>query len=58
MQVNLVENGQIQTSWKEISLSKLGAIRSLSFSMSGSDSSEWGLNTPTYFAIDNIVVEL
>ncbi|MBQ5720659.1 MAG: DUF4465 domain-containing protein, partial [Bacteroidaceae bacterium] len=23
-----------------------------------SDSSEWGLNTPTYFAIDNIVVEL
>ena len=58
MQVNLVENGQIQTSWKEISLSELGAIRSLSFSMSGSDSSEWGLNTPTYFAIDNIVVEL
>lgn len=58
MQVNLVENGQIQTSWKEISLSELGAIRSLSFSMSGSDSSEWGLNTPTYFAIDNIVIEL
>ena len=58
MQVNLVENGQIQTSWKEISLKELGAIRSLSFSMSGSDSSEWGLNTPTYFAIDNIVVEL
>ena len=58
MQVNLVEKGQIQTSWKEISLKELGAIRSISFSMTGSDSSEWGLNTPTYFAIDNIVVEL
>ena len=58
MQVKLVEKGQIQTSWKEISLAELGAIRSLSFSMTGSDSSEWGLNTPAYFAIDNIVVEL
>lgn len=58
MQVKLVDKGQIQTSWKEISLTELGAIRSLSFSMTGSDSSPWGLNTPTYFAIDNIVVEL
>lgn len=58
IEAKLVEKGQIQTSWKEISLAELGAVRSISFSMTGSDSTEWGLNTPTYFAIDNIVVEL
>lgn len=57
IEAKLVEKGQIQTSWKEISLAELGAVRSISFSMTGSDSSEWGLNTPAYFAIDNIVIE-
>ena len=32
-------------------------VKGLKFTMTGSDSSEYGLNTPAYFALDNIVVD-
>lgn len=58
IQVKLVEGGKVQETWKKVDLSQLGAVKSLSFSMTGSDSGEYGLNTPAYVAIDNIVVEM
>lgn len=58
MQVELVAEGKISETWRTIDLSSLGAVKSISFSMTGSDMADWGLNTPTYFAMDNIVVEL
>ena len=42
--------------WDYVDLTPLGAVRSLTFELSGSDSGEFGLNTPAYFAIDNLLV--
>ena len=40
--------------WEWVDLSPLGALTTLTFSMSGSKSSAWGLNTPTYFCMDDL----
>ena len=58
MDVDLARDGNIQVSWKRIDLSGLGAVKSLTFTMQGSDSSDYGLNTPAYFAFDNVEIEL
>ena len=42
------------TDWTYVDLSKLGKVDELNFSMSGSRTGDWGLNTPTYFCIDNL----
>ncbi len=44
----------ILSDWKWFDLSSLGSITSVQFSLSSSDSGEWGMNTPAYFAIDNV----
>ncbi|HNW51404.1 MAG TPA: DUF4465 domain-containing protein [Prolixibacteraceae bacterium] len=41
--------------WTTVNLSKLGAVNQLGFKMESSDNSTWGMNTPSYFAIDDIV---
>jgi Domain of unknown function (DUF4465)/PEP-CTERM motif len=43
-------------SWQWVDLTGLGAVHSLDFSLSGSDVGDFGLNTPAYFAMDNLVV--
>ena len=43
--------------WEYVDLSSLGVVKSLEFSLSSSDFSEWGMNTPSYFALDTIVGE-
>jgi len=45
----------ISNAWNLIDLSEFGEISKLSFTISSSDVGEWGINTPTYFCIDNIV---
>ncbi len=54
----LAKEGVILTEWKSWNLSELGAVESVTFEMSGSDdqNSQYGLNFPAYFAIDNIAV--
>ena len=43
--------------WTRVDLSSLGAVKTLKFSFSGTNSDpQYGLNTPAYVAIDNIVV--
>ncbi len=44
----------IVDTWQWVDLTSLGKTSSLSFSMSGSDSGDYGLNTPAYFALDNV----
>lgn len=39
--------------WQWMDLSSLGKVKSINFSMSGSDTGQWGLNTPAYFAMDD-----
>lgn len=45
----------IITSWKKVDLSSLGHIHKLTFTMESSDSGPWGMNTPAYFCMDNII---
>ena len=45
----------ILSSWAEVDLSSLSAARKLSFELSSSDNGTFGMNTPSYFAIDNLV---
>ncbi len=39
--------------WLYVNLKSLGAVDSLFFNLTSSDTSSFGLNTPAYFAIDN-----
>lgn len=40
--------------WTEVNLTGLGAARSIGISFAGSDVGAWGLNTPSYVALDNM----
>jgi hypothetical protein len=44
----------VRSGWNWFDLSGLGTIDSLSFSFAGSDVGDYGLNTPAYFAMDNL----
>jgi hypothetical protein len=46
----------IVTDWAWVALSSLGRVDSLVFTLSSSDMGTWGMNTPAYFCIDNLVV--
>lgn len=51
---DLARGTNVVTQWTYVDLSKLGKVDQLQFSMSGSRTGDWGLNTPTYFCIDNL----
>jgi len=42
-------------SWQWVDLSVLGAVDSLTFDLASNDAGASGINTPAYFAIDNLV---
>jgi hypothetical protein len=42
--------------WTFVDLRPLGAVREISFEFSGSDVGDFGLNTPAYFALDDLIV--
>ena len=46
----------IVSNWAQVDLSSLGAVRSLDFTLLSSDTSFGFLNTPSYFALDDLVV--
>ena len=48
---------EIVNTWQQIDLSGLGLIKTIEFELSSSDTGEWGMNTPAYFALDTIVPE-
>lgn len=45
----------IVDTWETIDLTSLGTIRYLSFSLESSDVGQNGMNTPAYFALDNLI---
>lgn len=49
------KNDYIANAWTSIDLSAFGFIKALKIEMSSSDTGEWGINTPAYFCIDNII---
>ena len=57
VKVALCAAGGFMTKWCTTSLTSLGKVTSLKFTVEGSDMGEWGLNTPAYFALDNVVIK-
>ena len=46
----------IVDTWTHVDLTGLGTVESLTFELSGSDDNGFGLATPAYFALDDLVV--
>lgn len=47
----------IVDSWEEVDLMSLGTVHKISFAFESTDEGEWGMNTPAYFAFDNLVTQ-
>ena len=59
-EIDLASNGTYVNEWKYCDLSNLDAFKNLkeiSFSFEGSRNNDWGVLTPAYICIDDIVVE-
>ena len=52
-------NGELtaSTGWKYVDLSSLGVVNEIYFTMSSTDSGQWGMNTPGYFCLDKLMVK-
>jgi hypothetical protein len=50
------DRNYIVSSWTTVDLTPLGNATSLAFGMSSSDNGPFGMNTPAYFALDNLVI--
>jgi hypothetical protein len=46
----------IVDTWEWLDLSSLGTVTALKFAMSSSDTGDFGMNTPAYFALDDLQV--
>lgn len=55
--IDLAANGRIVDTWQQVDLAPLGKVDFIYFTMESSDSGEWGMNTPAYFAIGGLVVK-
>ena len=53
----LAKGKNIVTEWTYVDLKQLGTVDAIFFTMTGSRTGDYGLNTPTYFCIDNIGVK-
>lgn len=59
-EIDLAKDGDFVKGWQYCDLSKVDAfknIKSISFNFEGSRKNDYGLTTPTYICIDDIVVE-
>lgn len=57
VKVDMAKDGELLTTWKNVVLSDLGMVTSVSFSMEGTDASNYGVKAPAYFAFDNVTIE-
>jgi len=57
MRADNAEDRYIVTDWQYMDLSVLGTVKKIVFTMSSSDNSSFGMNTPAYFAFDNFGAE-
>ncbi len=52
----LGSNAYIVNTWMTVNVSSLAGAKSLEFQLTSSDTGAYGINTPTYFAADNLVL--
>lgn len=50
------DSGGIVTGWQKFDLSSLGAVNRIVFNCQSSDVGAYGMNTPAYFCVDDIVL--
>ena len=55
--IDLAKDGDYVKEWKQADLSSLGIVTKLNFVFTGSRTGAYGLNTPAYICIDDVVVE-
>ncbi len=48
----------IMKTWEWVDLTPLGEVDSLKFSLSSSDTGSWGMNTPAYFCMDDMKINV
>lgn len=46
------------STWEYVNLEELGEVKGIYFQMESSDTGKWGINTPTYFAIDGLTIKI
>ena len=56
-EMTIARKDNIIQKWTAWDLTSLGEVVSVKFNIRGGNTDEWGMTTPKYFAIDNIVVE-
>ncbi|MFA5650528.1 MAG: DUF4465 domain-containing protein [Proteiniphilum sp.] len=44
----------ILNTWQWVDLTGLGAVKSLHFELTSTDNGDWGMNTPSYFCMDDV----
>lgn len=54
----IAQGKKVVTEWTLVDLSGLGRVNAVKFNLAGSDSGSYGLNTPAYFAYDDVTVIL
>ncbi len=54
LDISLASGTDLLSSWLWADLSSLGTVSALEFSLSSSDNGVFGMNTPAYFAIDDL----
>jgi hypothetical protein len=48
----------ILETWQTVDISSLGDVTKLTFTLNSSDVGDYGMNTPSFFALDNIVFNI
>lgn len=56
LKLPLATNGEVLVNWMPVDLRALGLVDEIRFSMDSSDKGQYGINTPTYFCLDNLYV--
>lgn len=56
VEVKLADGKDILSTWKQVDLSGIGQVSALIFSVSSSDTGQWGMNNPAYFCISPLAV--
>jgi len=52
----LADGDEVVADWTWVDLQRLGLVSGLSFSMASSDAGAFGINTPAYFALDDLTL--
>ena len=56
LKLPLAEKGMFLEGWATADLRSLGLVDEIRFKMDSSDKGDWGINTPTYFCLDNLTI--